>query len=123
MTSGRLLLAITSTLSEKELFEALVSPGVETVPAFAIGLDEDELTATMREMLVDNAPGARGPGFVHVTSCDAAPQVQPPAFADTKVNPAARVSVSVMLPVVAALPTLLTERENSPSSPAPKFPL
>lgn len=77
---------ITVTLSVDELLVEFVSPAVATMAVLAILPDAEELTATTSGIGAADAAAVRGPGFVHVTTCEAAPQVQPEAVADTRVN-------------------------------------
>ena len=57
---------------------------------------------------VATLPAAMVVVLAHVTTCPVAAQVQPVPVAETKPSPAGKVSVTVMVPVVGAAPTLLT---------------
>ena len=65
---------------------------------------------------------AIGPGFVQVTTGAALAQVQFAPTAETNVRPVGSESVTVIAPVVAATPALLTARVKTPFCPAVKFP-
>src|SRR5215472_1000320 len=122
--SGRSIGPTTEMLAVAESLAALESPTVETVAVFATGAVTAELlTATIIGIVAAEAPAAIGPGFVHVTSCEAAPQVQPAALAEIKVNCGGSVSVMVIAPVVSPLPRLFTAKLKAPSVPAPNLPL
>ena len=73
-------------------------------------------------MIVAEPPGAIGPGCVQVTTWPTAPQVKPPPEAPLKVSPGARVSVTVIAPVVAALPRFCTSRVKVPAFPIANVP-
>jgi hypothetical protein len=115
--------AVTATVSVEELFAALASPAVATVavlvrfPAAAV-----PATETVSAMLPADAALAIGPGFVQVTTWAAAAQVQFVPEAETNPKLALSVSVTVIGPVVGALPTLLTATTNTPLVPAVKLP-
>src|SRR5215472_1237237 len=122
--SGRSACPTTEMLAVAESLAAFESAKVETVAVFATrAVGAVPLTATIIGIVAAEAPAAIGPGFVQVTSCEAAPHVQPTALADTKVNCGGSVSVMVIAPVVSPLPTLLTVKVRAPSVPAPKSPL
>lgn len=74
------------TESVAELLPELLSPNVATVAVLLIVPDADASTATIKGIDVADAPGASGPGFVHVTTCETAPHVQPAALPDTNVK-------------------------------------
>jgi hypothetical protein len=77
---------MTATLSVDELLVEFVSPAVTTLAVLPIFPDADELTATTSGIGAEDAAAVRGPGLVHVTTCELAPQVQPELVADTNVN-------------------------------------
>ena len=60
--------------------------------------------------------------LVQVTTCPAAPQVQPAPAADTKPRPVARVSFTVVVPVTVVPPVLFTVSVNALFAPAVKSP-
>jgi hypothetical protein len=77
---------MTATLSVDELLVEFVSPAVATLAVLPMLPDAEELTATTSGMGAADAAAVKGPEFVHVTTCELAPQVQPEAVADTNVN-------------------------------------
>ena len=115
--------AVTVTLSVEELFAAFASPAVATAAVLLI-LPEAELpTETTSGIVAAELPALIGPGFVHVTACPEALQFHPVALPDTNVNAEARVSVTVIVPVVGPDPTLLTAMLNVPVVPPVKLPV
>jgi hypothetical protein len=80
------------------------------VAVLAILPEAEVPTATTNAMLAADDPTGRGPGFVQVTTCAAALQLHPVPLPDTNVNCDARVSVTVIVPVVGASPPLLTAK-------------
>jgi hypothetical protein len=112
------------TESVDELLAALLSPGVFTVAVLLIVPEAEALTATTRVIVVAEVPGASGPGFVQVTTWDAAPQVQPEAVADANVKFASSVSDTVIRPTVGpAVAPLLTAMLKVPLLPAVNDPV
>src|SRR5215471_2779826 len=93
--------------SEDELFAPFASPVVETV-AVLITLGTAAAATLTVNVIALGAFTASGPLFVHVTTCRAAPQVQPVPVPDTKPSPVGSVSLTVITPVVGVLPTLVT---------------
>src|SRR5712692_4345155 len=93
--------------SEAELLLTLLSPVVETVAVLVTVAAAEALTLTTRVIVLDPLM-AIGPGFVQVTSCATAPQIQPVPVPETRPNPAGRVSVTVIKLLVANVPTLVT---------------
>src|ERR1700722_8288261 len=87
---------------------SVVSPVSETVAVLSILPEAVLLTATVSVIFPVAEPFATGPGFVQVTTCKTAAQVQLVPVPLTNVNAALRVSVTVIVPVVDALPILLT---------------
>ena len=108
------LLTLTSTRSTvvgslAVLLTALMSPFVATRatlvrPGAAAGAT---LTVSVITLL---AAGASAAGLVHVTACATAPHVHPAPLAEIKPRPAGSVSATVITPVVAPVPTLVTVR-------------
>jgi hypothetical protein len=101
---------------------SVVSPGSETVAVLAMLPVAAPLTPTVSVIFPVAEPLATGPGFVHVTTCETAAHVQFVPVPLTNVNAALSVSVTVIVPVVAAVPTLLTAIWNVPFDPATKLP-
>jgi len=97
--------------SFEELLAALLSLGVATLAVLVTGelASAVALTVTVRVMVLAlGAPMLIGPGFVQVTTCPAALQVQLVPAPLTNPSPAGSVSVTVIAPVVAAVPMLVT---------------
>src|SRR5439155_81796 len=69
------------------------------------------------------ALAANGPAFVQVTTCATAEQLKPPPVPDTNPSPVGNVSLTVIVPVVAVLPTLVTATEYTPLIPTVKLPV
>lgn len=111
-----------SVKSEAVSFAGLRSPAVETM---ALLLTDDAavvLTLTVRVILLAGDVGVSGPGFVQVTLCLTAEQLQPVPVAETKLRPAGNVSVTVITPVVRPAPTFETSNMYTPVLPALKAP-
>src|SRR5882724_5329748 len=113
----------TVTLSVEELFGALASPAVATVAVLPMLPEAETLTFTTSGIVVAEVPAPIGPLLVQVTTWPAAPQAHPAAVPDTKLNALFNVSLTVIPPVVAAVPTLLTAILNVPLLPAVKLPV
>jgi hypothetical protein len=115
--------AFTVIVSVEELFAAFVSPGVETVAVLlTLPVTVDD-TATTNEILPAAPAAAIGPGFVQVTVCPAAEHDHAVPAAETNVMPVGNVSVTVMTPVVADVPALVTAMVYVPLLPAVKVAL
>src|SRR6266849_547779 len=97
--------AVTVVGSEDELLFGLMSPPPETVPVFVTdgNAATPTLTVAVNELL---ALAAIGPGLVQVPTWPTAFQVQPVPLAPVGVNPAGKVSVAVIRPLLGAVPTL-----------------
>jgi len=98
--------------SEEVLYAAFgsVSPASETVAVFVTPGTAPAATATTRAKLM-LAPLAMGvEELVQLTVWPTAPHANPlpPLPLETNVNPAGKVSMTVIVPVVAELPTLVT---------------
>ena len=100
--------AFTVVRSEELLFPALVSFAVETLAVLVT--EGTAAAATLTVNVIDPAavPAPSGPAFVQVTTCTAAVQLHPVPTPDTNPNPVGNVSVTVIAPVVAPFPILLT---------------
>src|SRR5262245_31733784 len=96
--------------SEDELFAPFASPVVETV-AVLVTLGTAPAATLTVNVIVLEALAASGPLFVHVATCSAALQVQPVPNTVTTPSPVGSVSLTVIVPVVGVLPTLVTVRE------------
>jgi len=110
--------AVTVVRSLAVLLAALLSPGVDTEAVFVTGEAVAAATVTATVSVITTEPLLPAIGFaascVHVTTCggpaDVTEQVKFPPVPETKVMPVGSVSVTVMLPVVGLLPTLVTVR-------------
>jgi hypothetical protein len=89
-------------------FAVLTSPPPETVAVLVTELPADCLTVTVIVMTGNDPLLATTAVLVQVTVCPAMEQVQPVPDAVTGVSPAGSVSVTVVVPLVAAPPMLLT---------------
>src|ERR1700739_2055291 len=96
--------------SEEELLAALLSPVVETLAVLVTEGTAAAPTLTVRVMVLLALFPARGPAFVQVTTCALAEQLHPVPVPETKPSPLGSVSLTVIAPVVAVLPTLVTVR-------------
>src|SRR6186713_1905533 len=92
--------------SEAESLTAFKSPVAATDGVCVKLAAPPALTATVSARVVE-APAASGSAFAHVTACATAEHDHPFPTPETKVNPAGRLSVTVMSLVVSAVPTLL----------------
>src|ERR1019366_6398023 len=101
---------------------SVVSPTSETVAVLAILPDAAPLMPTVRVIFPAAEPFATDAWFVHVTTCRTAAHVQFVPVPLTNVNAALSVSVTVIVPAVAAVPMLLTAIWNMPFDPATKAP-
>src|SRR5215467_5045885 len=101
--------AVIVVRSDAVLLAALLSPLVDTLAVLVTEGTAAAATLTVRVIvLLPFAP--MGPAFVQVTTCTAAVQLHPVPTPDTNPNPAGNVSVTVIAPVVGAVPTLVTVR-------------
>jgi hypothetical protein len=89
-------------------FAVLTSPPPETVAVLVTELAADWATLTVIEMAGNDPLLATMSVLVQVTTCTTIPQVQPVPVATVGVSPAGSVSVTVLVPLVAVPPTLLT---------------
>ena len=89
-------------------FAVLTSPPPETVAVLVTELAPDCATFTVIEMTGNDPLLATTAVLVQVTVCATIPQVQPVPDAAVGVSPAGSVSVTVLVPLVAVPPTLLT---------------
>jgi hypothetical protein len=80
-----------------ETLAVLVTLGIAAAP-----------TLTVKVMVLLPLLPAMGPAFVQVTTCALAEQLQPVPVPETKPRPVGNVSLTVIAPVVAVLPTLVT---------------
>lgn len=122
-TMARSGAAMMATVFVEESFAELLSPAVDTEAVsvrFPAGVAE--LTRTVRVILAAAAPEAIGPAFVQVTTCPTLPHAHPVPVADTKLKLPFSVSVTVMVPDVAAVPALFTAIVKTPFCPAVKLP-
>lgn len=103
--------------------EAFAEPVVAATAVFPMLAGALSATATVSVIFPAALAAAIGPAFVQVTTCSAAAQAQFVPVPETNVSPAARVSVTVIGPVVAALPLLLTAIVNTPFVPTVKLPV
>jgi hypothetical protein len=94
--------------SEEELLAALLSPVVETLAVLVTLGIAAAPTLTVKVMVLLPLLPAMGPAFVQVTTCALAEQLQPVPVPETKPRPVGNVSLTVIAPVVAVLPTLVT---------------
>src|SRR2546423_3538952 len=91
-------------------FAVLTSPPPETEAVFVNGVPAACVTSTVIE-IVGNVPLlAIASVLVQVTVWAATPQLQPVPDAAVGVNPAGRMSVTVVVPLVTVPPTLLAVR-------------
>jgi len=104
------------------LLEVLESPAVETV-AVLVTLGTAAAPTPTVSVIALLAFAAIGPALLHVTACPDAVQPQPDPDAETKLKPVGRVSITVIEAVVAAVPTLLTDRVYVALFPTTKSPL
>jgi hypothetical protein len=102
--------------------DALAEPVVAAMAVFPMLAGAFNATPTVSVIFPAVLAAAIGPAFVQVTTCSAAPQAQFVPVPETKVSPVARVSVTVIGPVVGELPLLLTAMVNTPLVPTVKFP-
>jgi hypothetical protein len=110
----------TVTVSVEDAFAEPVVAATAVFPMLAGALSA---TATVSVIFPAALVAAIGPAFVQVTTCSTAAQAQFVPVPETKVSPAAKVSVTVIGPVVAALPLLLTAMVNTPFVPTVKLPV
>ena len=96
--------------SEAELLDGLLSPAVETLAALVTLGTAAGATPTVSVIVLMVLLPAMGPGLVQVTTWPLAEQLQPVPVPLTKLSPVGKLSVTVIGPVVAALPTLVTVR-------------
>ena len=106
---------------EPTLFAAFPSFGVLT-HARLVTLGIAAAVGVTVSVIVAEPPAAIGPGLVHVTTCPAAAQLKPPPLALVKASPAASVSVTVITPVVGALPRFCTAKVKVPGLPTANVP-
>src|SRR5438105_1508983 len=99
--------AFTVVKSDDELFPVLVSPAVETLAVLVTLGTAPAATLTVSVILL-LAVATKGPAFVQVTTCATAEQLQPVPVPDTNPSPVGYVSLTVIVPVVAVLPTFVT---------------
>ena len=92
---------------DDELFPVFVSPEVDTL-AVLVTLGTAPAATLTVNVIVLLALAANGPAFVQVTTCATAEQLKPPPVPDTNPSPVGNVSLTVIVPVVAVLPTLVT---------------
>jgi len=102
---------------------AFAEPAVDALAAFPMMAGALSATATVSVMFPAALAAAIGPAFVQVTTCNAAAHAQFVPVPETNVNPVARVSVTVIAPVVGELPLLLTAIVNTPFVPTVKLPV
>ena len=102
--------------------DALAEPVVVATAVFPMLAGAFSATATVSVIFPAAVAAAIGPAFVQVTICAAAAQTQFVPVAETKVRLVARVSVTVIGPVVGEFPLLLTAMVNTPLVPTVKFP-
>src|SRR5262245_39826047 len=94
-----------------------------TVAVFVTDGNAAAFTLVVSVIAGSELPAESGPGCVHVTTCPAAPQVQPVPTADTNPSPAGSVSVTVMGKSVGCEPgKLLTVSVYVPLVPTAKLP-
>src|SRR5207253_5780716 len=86
---------------------ALASPATEAV-AWLTTLGNAAAPTLTVSVIVVESPMASAFGFVQVTLWPEAEKVQPAPAPDTKLSPAGKVSLTIMLPLVAALPTFVS---------------
>src|SRR5438552_2180023 len=104
------------------MLQVLVSPVVEKIAVFVTLGTAPAATLTVN-VIVLLAVAANGPAFVQVTTCSTAEQLQPVPVPDTNPSPAGNVSLTVIVPVVAVLPTLEIASEYTPLTPTVKLPV
>ena len=103
--------------------DAFAEPVVAAIAVFVMLAGALSATATVSVIFPAAVAAAIGPAFVHVTTCSAAAQPQFVPVPETNVSPAARVSVTVIGPVVAIFPLLLTAIVKTPFVPTVKLPV
>jgi hypothetical protein len=102
--------------------EAFAEPVVAAVAVFEMLAPALSATAVVNVTLPAAPAAAIGPGLVQVTSGATLAHVQFVPVPEINVSPVGSVSVTVMVPVVAALPVLLTAIVKTPFAPTAKFP-
>jgi hypothetical protein len=102
--------------------EAFAEPVTDAVAVFMMVPGAASATATVKVMFPAAPAAAIGPGLVQVTTCTIAAHVQFVPVPETNVVPAGSVSVTVIVPVVAAAPVLPTAIVKTPFCPSVKFP-
>jgi len=80
-------------------------------------------TVTPRAIVVKAPAAAIAAVVVQVTTCPLSPHVQPAPTADANVRSAGKVSVTVVVPNVVALPVLVTAIEYEPAPPIGNVPV
>jgi len=86
-----------------------MAPPPDTLAVFDT-LDTAATPTLTVNVIVLVAVGAMGPAFVQVTVWPEAEQVQPVPVPTINVRPVGRVSVTVIVPLVEAVPTFFTVR-------------
>jgi hypothetical protein len=100
----------------------LVAPPPETLTEF-VTEPAGPAALTVNAMELPAAPAAMAVVLVQVAICAEPLHVQPVPLAALKVSPAGSVSVTVIVPLVAAVPVLLTAIAYVPVAPIVKFPV
>src|ERR1700746_2378295 len=109
--------------SEEELLAALLSPVVDTLAVLVTLGTAAAPTLTVKVMLLLPLFPAMGPAFVQVTTCALAARLHTVPVPLTKPSPVGSVSVTVIPPVVAVFPTLVTVKVYTPLVPTVKLPV
>ena len=107
-TNAYLALAAVVHACNPPLFVMFASPPPETVAVLVTEAAANCATFTVIEMAGNDPLLATTAVLVQVTICATIPQVQPLPDAAVGVSPAGSVSVTVVVPLVAAAPMLLT---------------
>jgi len=102
--------------------DALAEPAVAARAVFPMLTGAFSATPTVSVIFPAALAAAIGPAFVQVTSCATAAHTQFVPVPETKLRPVAKVSVTVIGPVVGEFPLLLTAMVNTPLVPTVKFP-
>src|SRR5438552_2722084 len=99
-----------------------LSPVVETL-AVLVTLGTAPAATLTVSVIVLQAGTAHVSTLVTRTTCITAEPLQPVPVPDTNPSPVGNVSLTVMVPVVAVLPTFVTASEYTPLSPTVKLPV
>jgi len=102
-----------------------VAPVALPPEAWAVSLTDGRAAAdgnTVKVIAGAEPPAAMTPPVVHVTVCRLAPHAHDVPDALTKLKPVFKVSVTVIVPAVAAAPLLPTTIVYAPCCPTVKFP-